>query len=131
MLCAATTESVVHRFQSSIYNCSIKESIRWLASLATQQLLQNFTDSIRQPIESLLQDLNDDGNFVSLEVMRQKELHSIVEQIALGDSIDLTIMLHEWGQFVRAASLTMAKLPSQILLAGVSTEIIFGACQRV
>lgn len=57
----------------------------------------DLSTEVRQPIESLLQDLNDDGNFVSFEGMRQKELHSIVEQIALGDSIDLTIMLHEWG----------------------------------
>ena len=34
---------------------------------------------------------------MSLEVLRQKELHGIVEQAALGASVDLTVMLHEYG----------------------------------
>lgn len=51
----------------------------------------------RKPLDELLRDLNDDGDLVSFREMKQKELHDIVEQRALGDSIDLTIMLQEFG----------------------------------
>jgi hypothetical protein len=51
----------------------------------------------KAPIDQLLQELNDDGDFVSLQVMKQKELHDVVEQRALGDSVDLTVLLHEYG----------------------------------
>jgi AIPR protein len=50
-----------------------------------------------EPINQLLSELNDDGDMVSLQVLRQKELHEIVETGAMGSSIDLTIMLHEYG----------------------------------
>ena len=50
-----------------------------------------------KPLDQLLQELNDDGDLVSLQVLRQKELHDIVEQRALGESVDLTVMLHEYG----------------------------------
>lgn len=53
---------------------------------------------VKAPLEQLLQDLNDDGDFVSLQVFKQKELHDIVEQRALGASVDLTVLLHEWGK---------------------------------
>jgi hypothetical protein len=53
---------------------------------------------VEEPIESLLFELNDDGNWVSLQVLRQAELHSIVEQRSLGESVDLTVMLHEFGK---------------------------------
>jgi hypothetical protein len=52
---------------------------------------------VKGPVDQLLQDLNDDDDLVSLQVLRQKELHDIVEQRALGESVDLTIMLHEYG----------------------------------
>jgi hypothetical protein len=51
----------------------------------------------RKPLDELLQALNDDGDLVSFREMKQKELHDIVEQRALGDSVDLQIMLHEFG----------------------------------
>jgi len=51
----------------------------------------------KKPIDQLLQELNDDGDLVSLQLLNQKELHDIVEQRALGESVDLTIMLHEYG----------------------------------
>jgi len=50
------------------------------------------------PINQLLAELNDDGDMVSLEVLKQKELHDTVERGALGSSVDLTIMLHEYGK---------------------------------
>jgi hypothetical protein len=52
---------------------------------------------VQKPVDQLLNELNDDGALVSLQVLKQKELHDIVEQRALGESVDLTIMLHEWG----------------------------------
>ncbi len=51
----------------------------------------------QKPLDQLLKDLNDDGDLVSVQVLKQKELHDIVEQRALGESVDLTIMLHEYG----------------------------------
>ena len=50
------------------------------------------------PINQLLGELNDDGDMVSLQVLKQKELHDIVERGALGSSVDLEIMLHEYGK---------------------------------
>jgi len=52
---------------------------------------------VMTPITQLLDELNDDGDMVSLRVLKQKELHDIVETGALGSSVDLTIMLHEYG----------------------------------
>jgi hypothetical protein len=52
---------------------------------------------VMAPINQLLGELNDDGDMVSLQVLKQKELHDIVEMGALGSSVDLTIMLHEYG----------------------------------
>jgi len=49
------------------------------------------------PLNELLGDLNDDGDLVSLRVLKQKDLHDIVEERALGDSVDLAILLHEFG----------------------------------
>ncbi len=52
---------------------------------------------VMTPITQLLDELNDDGDMVSLRVLKQKELHDIVETGARGSSVDLTIMLHEYG----------------------------------
>jgi hypothetical protein len=52
---------------------------------------------VRQPLDKLLKNLNDDQDFVSLQILRQKELHDIVEREALGKSIDVQVMLHEYG----------------------------------
>jgi hypothetical protein len=52
---------------------------------------------VRRPVDQLLSELNDDGDLVSLRELKQKELHDIVEQRALGESVDLTVLLHEWG----------------------------------
>jgi AIPR protein len=58
---------------------------------------QPLSPEVNKPITQLLQELNDDGDLVSLQVLRQKELHDIVEQRALGESVDLTVLLHEYG----------------------------------
>lgn len=59
---------------------------------------QPLSPDVKKPLDEQLQELNDDGDFVSLKVLRQKELHDIVEQRALGESVDLVIMLHEYGK---------------------------------
>jgi hypothetical protein len=53
---------------------------------------------VQKPLDDLLAKLNDDEPWVSLQVQKQKELHRVVEQLALGDAVDLTVMLHEWGK---------------------------------
>ena len=57
----------------------------------------DLSPEVKQPIDDLLNELNDDEQFVSLAVLKQKELHDIVEKQALGASVDLTVMLHEYG----------------------------------
>lgn len=52
---------------------------------------------VNTPLQDMLSALNDDGQLVSIQVLRQKELHNIVEQSAFGESVDLTIMLHAYG----------------------------------
>ncbi len=56
------------------------------------------SDEAKTPLNQLLAELNDDGDMVSLQVMKQKELHAIVEKSAMGVSVDLTVMLHEFGK---------------------------------
>jgi hypothetical protein len=51
----------------------------------------------QKPLNELLDELNDEEDLVSLTVLRQKELHGIVAQHALGESVDFTVMLHEYG----------------------------------
>ncbi|MBZ5604584.1 MAG: AIPR family protein [Acidobacteriia bacterium] len=50
-----------------------------------------------KPLDELLAELNDEEELVSLRVLRQKELHRVVAQHALGESVDFSIMLHEYG----------------------------------
>ncbi len=50
------------------------------------------------PLTQLLTELNDDGDLVSLRVLKQKELHEVVEAGAMGASVDIDIMLHEFGK---------------------------------
>lgn len=52
---------------------------------------------VQKPLSQMLEELNDDGDLVSLRVLKQKELHDVVEQLALGESVDLTILLREYG----------------------------------
>lgn len=53
---------------------------------------------VMSPLIQWLSELNDDGSLVSLQVLKQKELHDVVELKAIGSSVDLTVMLHEYGQ---------------------------------
>ena len=56
------------------------------------------SEEAKTPLNQLLAELNDDGDMVSLQVMKQRELHAIVEKSAMGVSVDLTVMLHEFGK---------------------------------
>jgi len=58
----------------------------------------SLSTEVMTPLNQFLADLNDDGDMVSLQVLKQKELHDIVEKGAMGASVDLTVMLHEFGQ---------------------------------
>jgi len=49
------------------------------------------------PLDNLLKEQNDVSDLISYKVLRQANLHSIVAETAQGESIDLSIMLHEWG----------------------------------
>ncbi len=57
---------------------------------------QPLSAEVKAPLDTLLAELNDDGDLVTLQVLKQKELHDIVEQGAMGSSVDLAIMLHEF-----------------------------------
>lgn len=59
---------------------------------------QPLSVEVKAPLDTLLTELNDDGDLVTLRVLKQKELHDIVEQGAMGSSVDLAIMLHEFGK---------------------------------
>jgi len=60
-----------------------------------QQLLST---EVQGPLDELIEALNDTSELVRLRVLKQSDLHSIVAQRALGESIRLEIMLKEWGQ---------------------------------
>lgn len=59
---------------------------------------QPLSVEVRKPLDELLNTLNDGEDVVSLEVLKQKELLDVVRQRALGASVNLTILLKEWGK---------------------------------
>ena len=59
---------------------------------------QSLSADVNAPLNALVSDLNDDAELVSLQVLRQKELHRVVELGAMGSPIDFDIMLREWGK---------------------------------
>lgn len=59
---------------------------------------QPLATEVAAPLIHLVDELNDDGDLVTLQVLKQKELHDIVEAGAMGASVDLTVMLHEFGK---------------------------------
>jgi hypothetical protein len=58
---------------------------------------QHLSPEAKKPLDELLNGLNDEEDLVSLHVLRQKELHQVVAQQALGESVDFSVMLHEYG----------------------------------
>ena len=59
---------------------------------------QPLASDVAKPLNDLVDGLNDGIDYVSLRVLKQDGLHKVVEQAALGESIDLTLMLHDWGK---------------------------------
>lgn len=59
---------------------------------------QSLADEVQAPLNELIDALNDTSELVRLHVLKQGDLHGIVAQRALGESIKLEIMLKEWGQ---------------------------------
>jgi len=53
---------------------------------------------VERPLTELLEGLNDISDSVSLHVVNQKPLHDILREGAMGASIDLTVMLNEFGR---------------------------------
>lgn len=59
---------------------------------------QSLAVEVQDPLNELIDALNDTSELVRLHVLKQSDLHGIVAQRALGESIRLEIMLKEWGQ---------------------------------
>jgi hypothetical protein len=57
----------------------------------------DLADEVRRPIDELLTAQNDVSDLLSYRVLRQSNLHSIVAQKAQGESVNIEILLHEWG----------------------------------
>jgi hypothetical protein len=55
------------------------------------------SDALR-PIEEFLKEQNDPTELISFKQLRQADLHSIVARQAIGESVKLTVLLHEWGK---------------------------------
>ena len=53
---------------------------------------------VQKPLDDLRAALNEDSDLVSLQVLRQQELHHVVEQRAFGASVNLDILLHDYGK---------------------------------
>jgi len=58
---------------------------------------QPVSADVLKPFEDLLGEMNSPTEMVSLEVLNQARLHSIVATGAVGEAVDLEIMLHQWG----------------------------------
>lgn len=58
---------------------------------------QPFSQEVQKPFDELLDEMNSPTEMVSLDALNQVRLHSIVATGAVGESVDLEIMLHEWG----------------------------------
>jgi hypothetical protein len=58
---------------------------------------QVLAPEVQQPLDDLVQALNDTTELVSLRVLNQADLHGRVAQQAFGQAVNLQIMLKEWG----------------------------------
>jgi hypothetical protein len=59
--------------------------------------IQPLATEVERPLEELIEALNDTTELVSLRVLKQSDLWSVVAQSALGETVNLQIMLKEWG----------------------------------
>ena len=55
------------------------------------------TEALR-PIELFLEEQNDPTELIRFQPLRQADLHGIVARQAVGESVKLTVLLHEWGK---------------------------------
>lgn len=58
---------------------------------------QPLSPEVQKPFDDLLAEMNSPTEMVFLEVLNQARLHSIVATGAVGEAVDLEIMLHQWG----------------------------------
>lgn len=58
---------------------------------------QSLSADARAPLNDLLGEMNSPSEVMFLRTLNQGELHSIVASGAAGDSVDLEVMLHQWG----------------------------------
>lgn len=59
---------------------------------------QSLSPEAWMPINDLVQALNDPSEMVEVRVMSQAELHAAVAKGALGDTVNMEVMLHEYGK---------------------------------
>jgi hypothetical protein len=53
------------------------------------------SSEVRKPFDDLLAEMNSPTEMMSLEILNQARLHSIVATGAVGEAVDLEIMLHQ------------------------------------
>ena len=58
---------------------------------------QTLSADAQKPIDDLLAELNSPTEVVNQRVLNQEKLHSLVAKSSLGDTVDLEIMLRQWG----------------------------------
>jgi hypothetical protein len=58
---------------------------------------QSLATDARRPLDDLLKEQNDPTELISIRPLRQADLHAIVAQQAVGDSVKLKVLLREWG----------------------------------
>jgi hypothetical protein len=59
---------------------------------------QLMSDDASRPIKEFLAEQNDPTELIEFRPLRQADLHAIVARQAVGESVKLTILLHEWGK---------------------------------
>ena len=58
---------------------------------------QGVSADVQKPFDALLAEMNSPTEMVSLQILNQARLHAIVATGAVGEAVDLEIMLHQWG----------------------------------
>ncbi len=58
---------------------------------------QTLSGDAQHPLDELVAALNDPTELVGLRILKQEDLHRIVAEQALGETVNLQIMLKEWG----------------------------------
>ena len=61
---------------------------------------QQLSAEALRPITDFLSEQNDPTELISFHPLRQADLHAVVARQAVGESVKLTILLHEWGKVI-------------------------------